>query len=99
MIEAESRHRARPIGARVADAAALGVVPAQVCVLHDFLGLRQRAQHAIGEAGEPPPVRLERRGSLVRPGHYAASFRTGSGLPPTVRRVHDLPWPSAYFTV
>src|SRR5262245_50648862 len=99
MIEAEPRHRARQIGARIVDPAGIGGVPAQIRFLDDVLGLRQRAEHAISEAGEPPPVRLKAPRGLVPPRHHAASFRTGSGLPATVRRVHALPWPSAYFTV
>src|SRR5262249_32356061 len=100
VVETEPRDRAQQIGTRLRDVIAVGRVPAQICLLHDVLGLRQRAEHAIGEAGEPPPMRLERLHGLVLRGHgQAACLSTGSGLPPTVSRVQALPWPSAYLIV
>src|SRR5262245_50267163 len=68
---AEPRHRARNRGSRIIDPVALNSVPAQIG-LYDVLGLRQRAEHPIREAGEPPPMRLERLRSLILLVHHAA---------------------------
>ena len=74
MVETEPRYGARQIGAGIPDTLAFGRVPAQISLLHDVLGLQERAEHAVGKAGEPPPMRLERLTGLVLAVHHAALF-------------------------
>src|SRR5262249_52771914 len=98
MIEAKARDHPRKVGARIGNVAASRSVPAQIGVLDDVLGLGERAEHAIGESGQMPPVRLEfARCSVL--GRHAACLTIFMGAPPTVTRRQACPWPSAYLTV
>jgi hypothetical protein len=71
-IEAEPRHDAREVGAWLRDRRAVDVAPAQECVLDDVFGLGDRAEHAIREARQELPMRLEVRHVLGRSGHAAS---------------------------
>jgi hypothetical protein len=58
-VQAQPGDHRRQEGARVMDAVAVGVVPAQIGVLHHVLGVRHRPEHAIGEPGQRAAPALE----------------------------------------
>ena len=93
--------RKRP---RLRDAGAIGVVPAQIRFLDGVFGFGHRAEHAIRQSEQTPPVRLEARGwigasSSMRSGDGSIARSNAIGAPPTTMRVQALPCPIAYLTV
>jgi hypothetical protein len=58
-VEAEPRHHGAEIAARLIDRRVVDAMPAQISVLHHVLGLGARAEHAISEARQRAPMRLE----------------------------------------
>src|SRR5262249_27715697 len=99
LVEAQPRHRLRQEGARILHLAVVGPVPAQIGLLHRIFGLRERTQHAVGKAGEMPPMRLELLGAGPVRRHHAACRSTGTGAPPTLTGMQARPWRRAYFIV
>ena len=85
LVEAEPRHGAAQEGLGLAHRAAVGAHPADERLLHHVLGVGDRAEHAVGDAGEAGTQRIEDRRRvpmLPRAGH-AAVFRAGiSSHPP-----------------
>ena len=79
---------------RLAHRGAVGVEPAQECLLHHILGVRDRAQHAIGDAGQPRTQGIEGGRSIVcgLAAHQAAFFCKMAGLTrkPTPMRLKPL---------
>ncbi len=61
-VEAEPRHDPREVRARLDDLVGRRILPAQERVLHDVLGLGDRAEHAVREAHEERAMRLEALG-------------------------------------
>jgi hypothetical protein len=99
-IEAEARDHACEVGARLRDRGAADVAPPQERILDDVLGLRDRAEHAIGQSRQERPMRLEVSNAVGRVDHAALAARFGGETvwPATTTRVQALPWPSAYFS-
>ena len=81
----------REEGPGVLDGRSVGRVPAEVRLLHEVLGLGQRTQHPVAQAGQVPAVPLEvLGGSRVFARHHATwgSCRfTATGVPPTLTRL------------
>src|SRR5579885_1204245 len=74
MIETEPGHGAAQEGFRFANLGAIGPHPADESLLHRILGIRDRAEHAIGDAGEHGAQRIEARPAVFLPRlrHHAA---------------------------
>ena len=97
-VEAEPRHHPGEVGARLRDVVVHGGVPAQIGVLHHVLGVGERAQHAIGMAGQMLAMALEcgrgcRHGFALAQAAFAAFRGTSFGWTtrnPTARRFHVL---------
>jgi hypothetical protein len=60
-VQTDPRRRRDQKRPRLHDALAIGVVPAQVGLLHGVLGFCHRSEHAIRQPEQAPPVRLEAR--------------------------------------
>ena len=74
LVEAETGDDAAQIGFRFENGAAVGVEPAQERVLHHVLRVRDRPQHAIGDANQPRTQRIEAESRVLgrRRRHHAA---------------------------
>ncbi len=100
-IEAQPRHDAREVRARLADCRRVDVAHPQTCVLDDVLGVGDRAEHAIRDADQEAAVRLEFGHRRIIARHApspAAADAVGvtTCKSATTTRVHALPWPRAY---
>jgi hypothetical protein len=59
LVEAEARDDTAQIGFRFENGVAIGVEPAQERVLHDVLRVRDRCEHAIGDANQSRTQRIK----------------------------------------
>jgi len=59
LVEAEPRHDRRKEGTRLGHPGLIAGMPAQVGFLHDILGFRHRAEHAIGQTGKTSAMPFE----------------------------------------
>ena len=94
LVEAEAGDDATQIGFRLLHRIAIGVEPAQERVLHRVLRIRDRSQHAIGDANQSRTQRIEGCGGILA-GHrrHHAARRSSSGCTarkPTWMRFHPL---------
>ncbi len=77
-VEADAADHRRQPAAKVADVAGIGTAHAKPRLLHGILGLRPRAEHAIGDRLEVRAGRLELSGKLVLFGHRVTVLRRAS---------------------
>jgi hypothetical protein len=75
VIKAEPRHGLGQERPRVGHRRAIRPVPAQIRVLHDVIGFRDRAQHAVGDAGQSRTQRRKGRCCVVRRLRHAWNLR------------------------
>lgn len=68
MIQTEARGDRDEKGDRRADLLYRGLVPSQVGVLDDVVGVTARADHAVGNGKKPHPVGFKHCGDLVHDG-------------------------------
>src|SRR5262249_31384058 len=88
------------VSMRIGDPLAVSLVPAQIGLLHDILGLAERTQHPVGKAGQVRATRLEDSGlMLLRRFRQAALRETSVVAPSTLIREQDLPYPRTYLRV
>ena len=71
-VDRESRGRRGEERRRVTDPAPISALPPNPDVLHDVLGFRHAAQHAIGDAKQPRPGTQKCSNAIV------GGFRTGA---------------------
>src|SRR5581483_8842139 len=76
LVETEARDRAAQERLGLAHLGAIGLHPADEGLLHDILGVRDRAEHAVGDTLELRTQRLERSRRVVGTGlrHQAAAL-------------------------
>ena len=65
LIQAQPRDGPGQKGARIVDRQAIRLMPTQVGLLHDVLGLGQRTEHPVGEPGQMAAMRLEAGGRIL----------------------------------
>jgi hypothetical protein len=67
LVEREARDDGRKPAAHVLDRLGVGAVDAQPGLLEHVVGIGERAQHAVGDCPQVPPVSLELLGLPVAP--------------------------------
>ena len=93
LVEAEPGDDAAQIGFRLLDRIAVGVEPAQERILHHVLRVRDRSQHAIGDANQSRTQGIEAGGGVPAGHRRHAARRSSSGCTarkPTWMRFHPL---------
>ena len=79
LIERDARDDAPEIGFRRRDRPAIDLEPAQEGVLHSVLRVRDRAQHAVGDADQTRTQRVEARGCVLGLGRRHAALLPSTG--------------------